>query len=123
MLQRWPDHPTALFNASAMALDASDGNEALLLARRLLALNPKDARGWRITVAVHALQGEVDAMRDAAREGLAVAPDDPNLHYLLALAETQGGDPDLGIEHLDAARKNGSEAPDLDLWLTPATLA
>ena len=117
VLQRWPDHPTALFNASAMALDASDGNEALLLARRLLALNPKDARGWRITVAVHALQGEVDAMRDAARQGLAVAPDDPNLHYLLALAETQGGDPDLGIEHLDAARKNGSEAPDLDLWL------
>jgi Flp pilus assembly protein TadD len=117
VLQKWPDHPTALFNAAAMALDASDGNEALLLARRLLALNPKDARGWRIAVAVHALQGEVDAMRDAAREGLAVAPDDPNLHYLLALAETQGGDPDVGIEHLEAARKNGSEAPDLDLWL------
>ncbi len=117
VLQRWPDHPTALFNAAAMALDASDGNEALLLARRLLALNDQDARGWRIVVAVHALQGDVDSMRDAAREGLAVAADDPNLHYLLALAETQGGDPDQGIVHLEAARRHGSEAPDLDLWL------
>jgi len=117
VLQKWPDHPTALFNAAALALDAGDGTEALLLARRLLAQNPSDARGWRMAVAVHALQGEVDQMRDAARAGLEVAPDDPNLHYLLALAETQGGDPALGIEHLEAARKHGSEAADLDLWL------
>jgi arylsulfatase A-like enzyme/tetratricopeptide (TPR) repeat protein len=117
VLLKWPDHPTALFNAAALALDAGDGTEALLLARRLLALNDQDARGWRIVVAVYALQGEVDSMRDAAEKGLAVAPDDPNLHYLLALAETQGGDPKVGIEHLEAARKHGSEASDLDLWL------
>jgi len=117
VLQKWPDHPTALFNAAALALDAGDGTEALLLARRLLALNPRDARGWRMVVAVHALAGDVDAMRDAAREGLEVAPEDPNLHYLLALAETQGGDPEVGIRHLEAARKHGSEATDLDLWL------
>ena len=117
VLQSWPDHPTALFNAAALALDAGDGAEALLLARRLLALNGQDARGWRLSVAVHALSGDVDAMRDAARQGLAVAPDDPNLHYLLALAETQGGDPDVGVTHLEAARQHGSEATDLDLWL------
>ena len=117
VLAKWPDHPTALFNAAALALDAGDATEALLLSKRLLALNPQDARGWRMAVAVHALQGEVDPMRDAARQGLAVAPDDPNLHYLLALAETQGGDPSEGIVHLQAARKHGSEAADLDLWL------
>lgn len=117
VLSTWPDHPTALFNAAALALDAQDHAEALALSERLRQLNPQDARGWRLAVAVLAGLGEVDAMRDAARSGLDVAADDPNLHYLLAIAEVQGGDPAVGLHHLEQARVHGSEATDLDMWM------
>ncbi len=54
---------------------------------------------------------------DVASRGVAVAPEDPNLHYLLALAEVQEGDPMAAVTHLKAAREHGSEARDIDLWL------
>ncbi len=115
-LQRWPDHPTGLFNAAALALEAGDFAESQLLVRRLLAINPQDARGWRMLVAVNASTGDVAAMKEAAVSGLNVAPEDPNLHYLLALAEVQGGDPAVALDHLAAARRFGSQATDIDLW-------
>ena len=119
-LARAPEHPTALANAAALALEAGALDEAVAQARRLRALNPADPRSHRIEAAAHVRRGDAAAVLQAGRAGLEVAPDDPNLHYLVALAEIEGGDPKAAVPHLLAARKAGSVARDIELWLAVA---
>jgi len=121
LLARAPAHPLALANAAALARAAKDAPAALGFARRLQALNPHDPRGWRIEAGLAVDSGDPRAVRRAAEAGLARAPGDPNLHYLAALAEIEAGDPLLAVSHLESARKNGSRATDIDLWLGAAT--
>lgn len=117
VLQRWPDHPTALSNGGFLARSMGDVAEARRLAQRMQALNPQDPRGYRMEAAVLVDQEDAVGVLDVAGRGVAVAPEDPNLHYLLALAEVQEGDPMAAVTHLKAAREHGSEARDIDLWL------
>jgi arylsulfatase A-like enzyme/tetratricopeptide (TPR) repeat protein len=117
VLERWPDHPTALANAAALALEAGDLEATLEHATHMRALNPRDGRSYRLELAVRAAQEEPGEMIHVGLAGLEVAPDDPNLHYLVALAQTQSGQAAEAIPHLEAARKHGSLAKDIDLWL------
>ena len=45
------------------------------------------------------------------------APNDPNLHYLVALAYIFTQQPELGIKHLVQAKEHQSQATDISLWL------
>jgi arylsulfatase A-like enzyme/Flp pilus assembly protein TadD len=117
VLERWPDHPTALSNGGFLARTLGDQPLALDLARRMRALNPQDPRGYRLEAAVLVDQDDAIALLEVTRAGVQVAPDDPNLHYLLALGEIEAGDPMAGVPHLLAAREHGTEARDIDLWL------
>jgi tetratricopeptide (TPR) repeat protein len=120
VLARAPEHPLALANAAALARAAKDTPAALAYARRLQAINPHDPRGWRIEAGLSVDAGDARAVLRATEAGLTRAPGDPNLHYLAALAEIEAGDPLRAIPHLEAARKNGSRATDIDLWLGAA---
>ena len=117
VLARWPDHPTALSNGGFLARALGEPEEAKRLARRMRTLNPQDPRGYRLEAAVLVEQEDALGVLEVTRAGVAVAPEDPNLHYLLSLAEIQEGDPMVGVTHLEAAREHGSEASDIDLWL------
>lgn len=117
VLERWPDHPTALANAAALALEAEDLDATLEHAAHMRALNPRDGRSYRLALAAWAAKEEPGEMIRVGLAGLEVAPDDPNLHYLVALAQTQSGQPADAIAHLEAARKHGTLAKDIDLWL------
>jgi len=121
VLERWPDHPTALSNGGFLARALGQPDEAKRLARRMRHLNPQDPRGYRLEAAVLVEQEDALGVLEVTRAGVAVAPEDPNLHYLLALAEIQEGDPLDGVTHLQAAREHGSEASDIDLWLGVAS--
>lgn len=117
VLARWPDHPTALSNGGFLARALGEPEEAKKLARRMRTLNPQDPRGYRLEAAVLVDQEDAVGVLEVTRAGVAVAPEDPNLHYLLALAEIQEGDPLVAVTHLQAAKEHGSEASDIDLWL------
>lgn len=117
VLEQWPDHPTALSNGGVLARAMGDRQEARRLARRMRTLNPRDPRGYRLEAAVLVDQEDAMGVLEVAGAGVAIAPEDPNLRYLLALAEIQEGDPMSGVTHLEAARRLGSEARDIDLWL------
>lgn len=116
VLKEWPEEPTALGNAGILAQKVGDLDKMLGYARRLQALNPHDARGWRLEAAVGTQREDPKMVTHAAEKGIEAAPDDPNLHYLLGLAEVQAGDPLRGAEELEAARRFGSRAKDIALW-------
>ena len=117
VLRRWPDHPLALSNAGVLARMRGESDLAVELARRMQTLNPNDARGYRLEATVLVEQEDAPGVLAVTRKGLEVAPEDPNLHYLYALAEVQAGDPLAALPHLEAARQHGSRATDIDLWL------
>lgn len=111
-----PQHTSALFNASSLALQLERFDEALRYARQIQAINPKDARGWRLETAVHVRQKNAAEVIRAGGRGLDVAPTDPNLHYLVGLAEVEAGDPARAYDHFQAAARGDSRALDLPLW-------
>jgi tetratricopeptide (TPR) repeat protein len=117
VLSRWPEHPTALANAAFLARQLGQGEEALRYARQMIALNPRDARGHRLVAAVLVDREDAPGVLAATAEGLVAAPEDPNLHYLHALAQIQVGDPAQGILHLEQARRFGTQAQDLSMWM------
>jgi tetratricopeptide (TPR) repeat protein len=53
----------------------------------------------------------------ATEAGLKVAPEDPNLSYLAAIAELQAGDAARAGQLLEVARDAGTAADDVELWL------
>lgn len=111
-----PHHPQALFNAASLAQQLGRPEDALRYARLMQAINPADPRGWRLETAVHVLQKRPGEVIRAGGRGLQAAPDDPNLHYLVGLAEIEAGDPTRAYEHFQAAAAGGSRATDLPLW-------
>lgn len=117
VLSRAPDHPTALANAAFLSRARGEGEAALQYARRMVALNPKDARGYRLVAAVLVDREDAAGVLEATLAGLAAAPEDPNLQYLCGLALVQTGDPAAAVEHLEAARRYGTQATDVPLWL------
>ena len=117
LLDRWPDHMMALNNAAALAHLMRDDDAALRDAGRMIALNPHDPRGYRIQVSVYVRREDKAAVVEVAERGLAVAPNDANLHYVLGVAQVQGGAPAAGAEHLKVAKLVGTEATDVELWL------
>ncbi len=117
LLLRSPDHTLALANAAFLSRALKRPAETLQYAERLQTLNPMDPRGYRLAAAVHVDQDDAVKVLEVAGAGVAVAPEDPNLNYLLGLAEVQAGDPLVGVEALRAAREHGSRAGDLDLWI------
>lgn len=117
VLEAQPDHTMALANAAFLTRALNRSDETLGYAERLRTLNPQDPRGYRLAAAVYVDRDDAPKVLEIAREGVKVAPDDPNLHYLLGLAEVQAGDPLVGVEALRAAREHGSRAGDLDLWM------
>ena len=116
VLNQQPNHPLAINNAGTLARQLGRDDEALLWAKRLIALNPRDIRGYRLEAVVMVDKKDIHGVLDATRSGLELVPEDPNLHYLAALAEIEAGDPLAGVSHLEAARKNNSKANDLDMW-------
>ena len=117
LLVRSPDHTLALANAAFLSRALKRPAETLQYADRLRTLNPMDPRGYRLAAAVHVDQDDAEKVLEVAGAGVAVAPEDPNLNYLLGLAEVQAGDPLVGVAALSAAREHGSRAGDLDLWI------
>ena len=117
LLARSPDHTLALANAAFLSRALNRPAETLQYADRLRTLNPMDPRGYRLAAAVHVDQDDAGKVLEVAGAGVAVAPEDPNLNYLLGLAEVQAGDPLVGVVALRAARDHGSKAGDLDLWI------
>lgn len=117
LLRLWPDNMMALNNSAALAHLVRDDEAALRDAGRMIALNPRDPRGYRIQLSTHVQREDKAAVVDVATRGLAVAPNDPNLRYVLGVAQVQGGSPAEGAEHLKIARLVGTEATDVDLWL------
>jgi tetratricopeptide (TPR) repeat protein len=117
VLERWPEHPTALVNLGLLARQAGEGERALDCARRLQALNPRDARGYRLEAAVMVDREDAAGVLRATEAGLKVAPEDPNLSYLAAIAELQAGDAARAGQLLEVARDAGTAADDVELWL------
>ena len=76
-----------------------------------------DARGYRLACTSVDKQDpnscyHIWCTRDRER-----APNDPNLHYLVALAYIFTQQPELGIKHLVQAKEHQSQATDISLWL------
>jgi tetratricopeptide (TPR) repeat protein len=117
LLEQTPDHTLALANAAFLSRALKRPAETLQYAERLRRLNPMDPRGYRLAAAVYVDEDNAEQVLEVARAGVGVAPDDPNLNYLLGLAEVQAGDPLVGVEALRTAREAGSRAGDLDLWI------
>jgi len=120
VLEIWPEHPTALSNAAGLALNLHQYDLAIELARRLQRINPSDPRGFRIETSVWVKKDEAQEVIRVGELGLVASPRDPNLHYLVGLSRIHTKSPEQGIQHLEEARKFGSEATDIDLWIAYA---
>lgn len=121
ILEQYPNHSTALNNAAILAQSMGESVLSLGYATHLQSINPKDVRGYRIEASIHVKNEEPQQVIRVATQGLAVSPEDPNLHYLLALAYVFEAKPSLAIPSLLAAKQFGSRANDISLWLAIAT--
>ena len=117
LLEEQPEHSTALGNAATLARSLQQPELTLKLAERLRRINPQDPRGYRLAAAVHVDQNAAAQVLEITRAGVAIAPDDPNLLYLLGIAEIESGDPLAGVQRMQEARKAGTQATDVDLWI------
>jgi arylsulfatase A-like enzyme/tetratricopeptide (TPR) repeat protein len=116
ILELQPRHTMALSNAAALCRQLGEHEQGVELARRMQAINPMDPRGFRLEVTFW-----VDAERPAevvraADAGLAVEPDDPQLHYLKGLALIFLDQHAPALEALEAADRAGSRAGDIQLY-------
>ena len=121
LLERQPSNQQALNNASVLARQLGSLELALLYARSLQEASPADARGYRLAAAAYVDMEDPGGVITVGERGLAVAPDDPNLNYLVGLAKIFKELPGDAVPHLQRAAENGSRAVDLPLWLGIAT--
>ena len=120
ILELQPRHTMALSNAAALCRTLGRHDQGVELARRMQAINPQDARGYRLEVVFWVDAEEPDEVVRVARAGLAVEPDDPQLLYLQGLALLFLDRHVEAIEALDAAKRAGSRAGDIQLYLGTA---
>jgi arylsulfatase A-like enzyme/tetratricopeptide (TPR) repeat protein len=112
-----PNHSTALFNAGQLSRDIKEFDRAMAYAEQMIALNSIDARGYRLACAVSVDKQDPISVITYGIQGIERAPNDPNLHYLVALAYIFTQQPQMGIEHLKQAKEYQSQATDISLWL------
>jgi choline-sulfatase len=117
LLERQPEHPQALAGAASLALELSELDRALGLARRLQAVNPKDARGYLAEAQVWTRKEQPAEVRRVCGAGLAAAPEHPELAYLAGLAAIQTQHPSEAPALLLQAQQGGAAAQDIELWL------
>ena len=112
-----PNHSTALFNAGQLSRDIKEFDRAMGYAEQMIALNSTDARGYRLACAISVDKQDPNSVITYGVQGIERAPNDPNLHYLVALAYIFTQQPELGIKHLVQAKEHQSQATDISLWL------
>ena len=91
-------------------------DEALAFVQAMRVASPTDVRSYRIETAIYVDQDNPQKVIQTANEGLKLAPEDPNLHYLISLAYIFEEQPQKALEHLMLAQKHHSLAKDLSLW-------
>ncbi len=99
-----------------MSRQLKEYDKALAFTQAMQAINPKDVRSYRIETAIHVDRDDSQAVIRSASQGLAQAPSDPNLHYLISLAYIFTEQSDLALNHLKQAKENRSFAKDISLW-------
>ena len=111
-----PSDPQNLNNAALLARQLKQYDKALSFARAMRASSPTDVRSYRIETAIHVDQERPDAVIESAPAGLVLAPNDPNLHYLISLAYIFAEQYQDALLHLAKAKENRSQAKDISLW-------
>ena len=111
-----PDSPLILQNVIVTMRAADEHADALELAQTLARRWPQDPRWHRFRADLAGRLEQPAAVRDACRDGIAVAPEDPYLHYMLALSLLQLDDPRGALAALESAATHGTRARDVDLW-------
>ncbi|MFH1464757.1 MAG: sulfatase-like hydrolase/transferase [Pseudomonadota bacterium] len=117
VLELEPSHTMALSNASLLCRELHRGEQGIELARRIQVINPKDPRGYRLELVQRVDAEQPEEVIRVAEAGLRVAPEDPQILYLYGLALVFTGRDDEGVRALEGARKAGSRAGDIQLYL------
>lgn len=120
VVERAPDHPLAWNNLIVLMRDNDRVDEALKTAMSLAQAHPRDGRWHRHVVHLLGTQERPREVAAAAEKGLEGLGPDPYLYYMLGLARGQLDDPKGAIEALNASKKAGTEAMDVDLWIGQA---
>lgn len=108
------NHPDALENAAARALDRGDAATAGAFARRAVAARPLEARPYRLLAATFLASDRLADARAAFRAAIAVSPNDANALLWLASDAFIAGRHADGIAHADRAlRAQPPLAPDV----------
>lgn len=111
-----PDSPLILQNVIVTQRAAGEHRAALALATTLAKRWPSDARWHRFRADLGGRIEQPAIVRDACRDGIVVAPEDPYLHYMLGLSLLQLDEPKQALAALDAATAAGTRARDVDMW-------
>jgi arylsulfatase A-like enzyme len=117
VIERWPAHPMALFNGATLALELGEQDRTLELASRMLEINARDPRGFRLQAAVWTQREDPGQVKLVTHEGLQIAPEDPNLLYLHGMALKIMGEPLSAIPFLEKSAKYGSKAGDIPVQI------
>lgn len=115
-----PQLPAAWGNL-ARALDSlNEYEQATLAVQRALSLDPNDVESILTFGKIKAEQGEIASALELSRRGLAIAPDDPDLHFFLSLCLLTVGDYRTGFQEYEYRwRYSDSATPpstSLPLW-------
>ena len=81
-------------------------DRAMAYAEQMIALNTEDARGYRLACAVSVDREDPNAVITYGIQGIEKAPNDPNLHYLVALAYIFTEQPQKGLYICKSQRKS-----------------
>ena len=115
-LRIFPSETQNLNNAAMLARQLGRLDEALAFVQAMRVAAPTDVRSYRIETAIYVDQDNPKNVIQTANKGLKLAPEDPNLHYLISLAYIFEEQPKKALEHLTLAQKYHSLAKDLSLW-------
>jgi tetratricopeptide (TPR) repeat protein len=115
LLPRWPDHPIVAAELAALLVesrsDAGSRERALALVRELELDGPMEPEVLGAMGRVYLQAGDPPRALAVLEPAARAAPDDPGLHYQLALARKAEGRPDLALPEVRRSLAVGHPFP------------
>lgn len=97
-----PSHVHALSNLAIVYKEQKQLDDALSTMRRALDLDPSNVALWCNLAAIHEARGDFARVRECATHAVALDPDYPESHNLLANADMEAGDYDAALARYEA---------------------
>ncbi len=118
-LEAAPESSTLLINLSAATCMLGRNQDATIIGKRAVRIDPGDARIWNRLGYIYEAMGKVDDGRTCFGEAVELAPRDSAYLVSLAIAYWLVERPDEAMRHLQAARQLSARqpAPVLDVYV------